>query len=448
MIKKRSIFLGAYLLWFIWGLSPLLCAAEQTRQPAIENLAFKILQKQAAEYEVSLSQLINDKLKKYIPEDRYYISVRIYWNPYQIEQLKSKKELKRKSGKLPGFPIFVKEEEKGIDYYLGAGSVMKLKVEVLLDETMSKKYADFIYQIIPVQARFVPERGDSVKVVSIPFPKSKVKKITMKEDVPLVGDEASSALISSIEKGKKQLSEMQPVILPPAIQKYVLDYEKQTSEKLKQTIAEYVEGKSFLLSVKFFWNPAEMKKLKKLVKNSDVEGKVKLPGFTIFLEERESIYEMISNSATLLRMEISILLDSSVSPEVDPFLKKMVPMSIKIIPQRGDLLTIIRGNFPKTGDQINFLAAQRSDKALQSDFEVENEINAAFNSADYRKGLILVDLLLSKKTDPYERIGLLKKKGSLHLLLQETELAKAAWEQVKRMNPESRQTIRFLEHIK
>lgn len=442
-------------LWILLWAGLLLLVAvpihAQDEGGSIENLAFKILQKQAAEYELALSDLITKSLGKYVPENRFHLSVRIYWNPHKIDQLKLKnQELAQKSTKLPGFPVFIREEERGLDYYLGAGSVMKLKVEVLVDENLPQRYQDFIYQMVPIQARFVPERGDTVAVTPIPFPESTARQaanLPLDKDVPLAADEASVALLQSIEDGKKRLEEMEPVILHPVLQRYIADYEKFIAAKLKTLVGDYVEEKKFLLTVKFYWNPQEVNQLKTLVSKSDIDGKVKLPGFTIYVEERESLYEMMSNSTTLLKMDISVMLDESVSPEVEPFLNKLIPMSVKIIPERGDKLVIFRGYFPKTGEELQRALAKKSDQALQTDLEFETEINQAFYEGNYRRSLVLVDLLLAKKTDPNERLPLLQKKGSLHLLLQEKALARAAWEEVRRINPESKDTNEFLKYL-
>lgn len=424
----------------------------QDEKGSVENLAFKILQKQAAEYEMALTDLITKRLARYIPEDRFHLSVRIFWNPYKIDQIRLKnKELKRKSTKLPGFPVFIREEERGLDYYMGAGSVMKLKIDVLIDETLPQRYTDFIYKMVPIQARFVSERGDSVEVTPIPFPESKIEEkpelASMDKDIPLSADDASVALMKSIEDGKKRLEEMEPVILHPVLQRYIADYEKYVTAKLKDLVGNYVADNKFLLSTKFYWDPEEIKKLKTLVTKADVDSKVKLPGFSIYIEERDSLYEMMANSTTLLEMEISIMLDESVSPEVDPFLRKMIPMSIKLIPERGDTLTITRGYFPKLGEELKRALSKKSDESLQTDQEYETEINEAFYNGNYRRSLVLVDLLLAKKTNPQERLPLLKKKGSLHLLLQEKELARAAWSEVRRIDPNARNTLEFLKYL-
>ena len=431
----------------VMGGSPLWAQEEGAE---IENLAFKILQKQAAEYELAMTDLISQSLGRYVPENRFHLSVRIYWNPSKIDQLKLKsEELKPKATKLPGFSVFIKEEQKGLDYYLGAGSVMKLRVEVLIDEKLPKRYSDFIYKMVPIQARFVAERGDTVRVTPIPFPEdaeTSRSKLSGK-DIPLASDDASAALLKSIDEGKKSLDEIQPVILHPVLQRYIVDYEEFINQKLRKLVGEYVEENNFLLNVKFFWNPDEINKLKTLITKSDAEGKVKLPGFSIYVEERDSLYEMMANSTTLLRMDISIMLDEAVSPEVEPFLKKLLPMSVKIVLERGDKLVIFRGHFPRLGERLKRAISKKSDRALTTDMEYEREIDQAFYSGDYRRSLVLVDLLLAKKTAPYERLPLLEKKGSLHVLLQEKELAKSTWDQVQRINPDSKDTIEFLKHL-
>lgn len=432
----------ASLALSICSLNPLYA---QSAQPQVENLAFKILQKQAAEYEQSLSSLISGKLSKYIAEDRFHLSVRIYWNPAKVEELKTRKELKPKSGKLPGFPVFVREEEQGLDYYLGAGSVMKLKVEVLLDETLPARYVDFIQKMVPVQGRFVPERGDVVRVIQIPFPKSRLANKMPDGDIPLASDEATNSLLASINDGKKELAELEPVIVHPVLQRYLSNYEAHVAKKLKDLINQYVDPKKYLLTAKFYWNPKEVEKLKSLVVKSDIQGKVKLPGFTIYLEEKDDIFQTISDSAQLLRTEINVMIDESNSPDVDAFVKKMIPMTIKLIPSRGDKLIVYRGHFPKLGEDLATFLAKKSNASMENQAELAIEIDDSFRTGNYRKALLLVDLLLAKATTATERLPLLKKKGSLHLLVNERELARSAYLEVKRINPADSEVQSLLE---
>jgi hypothetical protein len=429
----------------IWTPAMLLA---QEDQGTVENLGFKILQKQAAEYEQSLTDLLSGSISKYIPDDRFHLTVRIYWNPDKVRKLQSENsELKQQSGKLPGFPIFVRTEEQSIDYYLGAGSVMKLKIEVLIDEKLPTGYTDFIYQLIPVQARFVPERGDSVKVTPIPFPKSTSKpKDLTKAEVPFA-DDASMALLNSISKTQKQLDDIKPVILHPVLQRYVTDYEEYIEEKLGLLISEYVKKDNFLLSIKFYWNPDEINNLKKLVVQSDSEGKIKLPGFNVYVEERDSLYKIIANSTTLMRMEITLMLNESVSPDVEPFLHRLIPMAIKFKPARGDKLTIYRGHFPRLGAKLKEIVAKSGDKSLKNDADLQAEIDESFEIGEYRRSIVLIDLLLAKTTNSHMRLPLLKKKGTLHLLLHEKELASSAWEQVKEITPDDEEIKRLLEYI-
>jgi|APSaa5957512622_1039677.scaffolds.fasta_scaffold24754_2 hypothetical protein len=447
-MKNRS---GKYLIQLIVIFSliwmPIMVFGQEN--PAnVENLGFKIMQKQAAEYEQSLTDLLTGSIAKYIPDDRFHLTVRIYWNPDKVRKLQSKNsELKQQSGKLPGFPIFVRAEEQSIDYYLGAGSVMKLKIEVLIDEKLPPGYTDFIYQLVPIQARFVSERGDAVQITPIPFPKttSKPKDLT-KADVPFA-DDASMALLNSISKSQKQLDDIKPVILHPVLQRYVSEYEEYIEEKLGLLISEYVTKENFLLSLKFYWNPDEINNLKRLVVQSDAEGKIKLPGFNVYVEERDSLYKTIANSTTLMRMEITLMLNESVSPDVEPFLHRLIPMAVKFKPERGDKLTIYRGHFPRLGAKLKEIVAKSGDQKLKTDADLQAEIDESFETGEYRRSIVLIDLLLAKTTNSHMRLPLLKKKGTLHLLLQEKELALSAWNQVKEITPDDEEIKRLLEYI-
>ena len=444
-----SFIFSGLIVGFCYSLTAVAAVGQEAPQPQMENLAFKILQKQAAEYEQTLTDLLSKNIAKYIPESRFHLTVRIFWNPAEVAKLKKKnRELKKKPGKLPGFPIFIRNEEQSIDYYLGAGSVMKLKVEVLIDEKLPQQYTNFVYQLIPIQARFVAERGDSVKVVPINFPEATGKPVPIAKEVPLTSDDATLAVLDSIKKGQKDLDDIKPMILHPVLQRYVGEYEEYINEKLKLLVSEYVERKDFLLNAKFYWNPDEINKLKRLVVNADTEGKIKLPGFNVYVEERDSIYETISSSATLMRMEVTVMLDESVNPDVEPFLNRLIPMAVKFKPKRGDRLTVYRGHFPRLSAKLKSIAAKATDKDLQSDAEIQEEIDQAFETGRYRRGIVLLDLLLAKATDAYTRLPLLKKKGTLHLLLQEKELAQSAWQQVKEIHPNDAETIKLLEYIK
>ncbi len=429
--------------------APIVFGQVEQPQPQVENLAFKVLQKQAAEYERAITESLTRSVAKYIPESRFHLTARIYWNPTEIDKLKTKnKELKKKPIKLPGFRLFINKKEESLDYYLGAGSVLKLKVEVLIDDKLSQQYTDFIYKLVPIQARFVPERGDMVNVVPVLFPEAMGKPKLLPKDVPLAADDASLAVLDSIKKGQKSLEDIKPVILYPVLQRYVSDYEEYINQKLTQLISEYVERKNFLLNARFYWNSDEINKLKRQVVKADTEGKTKLPGFEVYLEDRDSIYQAIANSTTLMRMEISVMLDESVNPDVEPFLSRLIPMAVKFRPARGDRLTVYRGHFPRLDAALKTIVSKTTDEDLKSDAEFRAEIDQAFEAGEYRRGIVLLDLMLAKTASAYSRISLLKKKGTLHLLLQEKELAQAAWNQVKEMDPNDKEVIKLLEYIK
>jgi len=51
-------------------------------------------------------------------------------------------------------------------------------------------------------------------------------------------------------------------------------------------------------------------------------------------------------SASNIKMEINLLLDETVLPTVDTFLKEAIPLAINFDQKRGDTLAIIRKDFP------------------------------------------------------------------------------------------------------
>lgn len=476
---KRFSFLSLLFL-----LIPVIVTAQQKT----ENLAFKILEQKAAAYEKQLTESLQTSLARYIPSSRFHLSARIYWNPDQIDKIKLKNEpLKKKENKLPGFPIYIREEVKTLDYYMGSGSVMRLRINVLLDENLPESYELFVKRFIPIQARFVAERGDHMVLSRIRFPEARDDAMPDKQLEPLVMDDATSSLISSLEKHHQDRANMEPVMIHPLLQRYISEYENHITEKLSAIINKYVDEKDFLTNVKFFWNPNELSQLQHLIVRTDPQGKVKLPGFTIFLEERDSIYEAISNSTRLMRMEVSVLLNKKVPKETEPFLKKAVPLSVKFMPERGDKLKVERGLFPTkkkpestkqsimegpvanadqqdevpqeemgTEDDMNqgMQAGAQTPKAAQpfnskDPVQVRSRnINSAFEQGNYRKGIELVNNALLAAKSEREKVSLMKMKGSLHFMLQEKEQAMLSWENVLASRPNDVEAQEILNYLK
>jgi len=98
----------------------------------------------------------------------------------------------------------------------------------------------------------------------------------------------------------------------------IAPYEEQiVSRKLTELLLKYVSKTDFVVNVKFS------------------------------LIEKTEKTENAPPSASNIKMVINILLDDTVLPSVDTFLKEAVPLAINFDAERGDSLKIIRKRFPE-----------------------------------------------------------------------------------------------------
>jgi hypothetical protein len=160
-----------------------------------------------------------------------------------------------------------------------------------------------------------------------------------------------------------------------------------------------------------------------------------------------SLIENISNKengpplASNIKMAINLLLDDTVLPSVDTFLKEAIPLAINFDSKRGDSLAIMRKRFPeRSTDSIS--PEQRS--ALK-DYRVK--ILEAFQTGDYVSGLEWAEKGLKAAVKRSDKIFILKMKGSLHFLLEEKEEALETWEHVQNLDPNDEEVRQMLENL-
>jgi len=146
-------------------------------------------------------------------------------------------------------------------------------------------------------------------------------------------------------------------------------------------------------------------------------------------------------SASNIKMAINLLLDETVLPTVDTFLKEAVPLAINFDQQRGDSLEIIRKNFPERSD--NSLSPEQRG-ALK---EYRAKILEAFQTGDYVAGLEWAAKGLKVAVKRSDKIFILKMKGSLHFLLEEKEEALEMWQHVQRLDPKDEEVSQMLENL-
>ena len=192
----------------------------------------------------------------------------------------------------------------------------------------------------------------------------------------------------------------------------IAPYEEQiVRRKLNELLLKYVAKTDFVVNVKF-----------SLIENNE-ETKNTPP------------------SASNIKMAINLLLDETVLPSVDIFLKEAVPLAINFDQKRGDSLAIIRKDFPERSD--NSLSPEQ--RGALKDYRTK--ILEAFQTGDYVAGLEWATKGLKVAVKRSDKIFILKMKGSLHFLLEEKEEALEMWQHVQRLDPKDEEVSLMLENL-
>ena len=192
----------------------------------------------------------------------------------------------------------------------------------------------------------------------------------------------------------------------------IAPYEEQiVRRKLTELLLKYVAKTDFVVNVKF-----------SLIENNE-ETKNAPP------------------SASNIKMEINILLDETVLPTVDTFLKEAIPLAINFDQKRGDTLAIIRKDFPERSDS----SLSPEQRGALKDYRAK--ILEAFQTGDYVAGLEWAAKGLKVAVKRSDKIFILKMKGSLHFLLEEKEEALEMWQHVQRLDPKDEEVSQMLENL-
>ena len=192
----------------------------------------------------------------------------------------------------------------------------------------------------------------------------------------------------------------------------IAPYEEQiVRRKLTELLLKYVAKTDFVVNVKF-----------SLIENNE-ETKNAPP------------------SASNIKMEINLLLDETVLPTVDTFLKEAIPLAINFDQKRGDTLAIIRKDFPERSDS----SLSPEQRGALKDYRAK--ILEAFQTGDYVAGLEWAAKGLKVAVKRSDKIFILKMKGSLHFLLEEKAEALEMWEHVQRLDPKDEEVRQMLENL-
>ena len=192
----------------------------------------------------------------------------------------------------------------------------------------------------------------------------------------------------------------------------IAPYEEQiVRRKLTELLLKYVAKTDFVVNVKFS------------------------------LIEINNKNENAPPSASNIKMAINLLLDDTVLPSVDTFLKEAVPLAINFDPKRGDSLAIMRKRFPeRSTDSIS-----PEQRGALKDYRVK--ILEAFQTGDYVSGLEWAEKGLKVAVKRSDKIFILKMKGSLHFLLEEKKEALETWQHVQNLDPDDEEVSQMLENL-
>ena len=192
----------------------------------------------------------------------------------------------------------------------------------------------------------------------------------------------------------------------------IAPYEEQiVRRKLTELLLNYVAKTDFVVNVKFS------------------------------LIEKNTETENAPPSASNIKMAINLLLDDTVLPSVDTFLKEAVPLAVNFDSKRGDSLAIIRKIFPERSDD----SISPEQRTALKDYRVK--ILEAFQTGDYVSGLEWAEKGLKVAVKRSDKIFILKMKGSLHFLLEEKDEALEMWEHVQRLDPKDEEVRQMLNNL-
>ena len=192
----------------------------------------------------------------------------------------------------------------------------------------------------------------------------------------------------------------------------IAPYEEQiVRRKLTELLLNYVAKTDFVVNVKFS------------------------------LIEKNTETENAPPSASNIKMAINLLLDDTVLPSVDTFLKEAVPLAVNFDSKRGDSLAIIRKIFPERSED----SISPEQRTALKDYRVK--ILEAFQTGDYVSGLEWAEKGLKVAVKRSDKIFILKMKGSLHFLLEEKDEALEMWEHVQRLDPKDEEVRQMLNNL-
>ena len=361
----------------------------------LQDATSKQFSLQTVAYELRLKEHIDQLLARYLAPERYNVSVVVSWDEKLLQEVQLKSlplDTPVTDLPVPKMPDTQTSEEGEAGTEGTAGSL-----PVTLEEPTPTQ-----------RARSVdPDSNYELKhaVVSLKV------QVLLDNTLPGSQEQFIQQLIPAQEFYDTQRGDavtVERTSFPKPFSDSVAPYEEQiVTRKLTELVQKYVSPNEFVVNVKFT------------------------------LIDAESAMESTSN----IKMNIDLLLDEVVLPDVDTFLQEAIPLAVNFNAERGDTLNIIRKRFPER----NFGSVSSEQVAALRDYK--DKILEAFQTGDYVGGLEWADKGLRIAVRRQDKVFLMKMKGSLHFLLEEKDKALEVWQHVQRLDPADEEVRQMLENL-
>ena len=296
----------------------------------LQDATSKQFSLQTAVYELRLKEHIDQLLARYLAPERYNVSVVVSWDEKLLQEVQLKSlplDTPVDTLPLPKMPEAQTSEEGEAGAEGNAGNL-----PVTLDEPTPTQR---VRSVNPDSNYELKHAVVSVKV-----------QVLLDNTLPGSQEQFIQQLIPVQEFYSAQRGDsvtVQRTSFPKPFSDSVAPYEEQIiMRKLTELVQKYVSPNEFVVNVKFT------------------------------LIDTESATESSSN----IKMNIDLLLDEVVLPDVDTFLQEAIPLAVNFNAERGDTLNIIRKRFPER----NFGSVSSEQVAALRDYK--DKILEAFQTGD------------------------------------------------------------------
>ena len=434
-----------------------------------------MLSRKIADYEGYVQKIFHEEMASHISPERFTVTARISWDSNKLDALVSNND-------------DMKMTASAVDIRLGS-AISKLDVAVLIDQGLPERYDEFVKQLVLAHYLFRPARSDKLEVKRALFPSQNFLGSDFQSRLLAYEEEVrqrlNKALSQHIDEGsfevssrvfwdrqkleglkfqyqknakkKKSVQEIQPASIVEKLQVSVLldrNLSKENNDFIQSLISaqkDFQKQRGDVVNVQRIIFPSKDSigathetKLEETLKNL-LTNYISPKNFFVKVQ---LLPDKSDTKAGRPPIRVSVVLNDLLDPKIDEFVKQIVPFTLNTDTKSGDVVEINRKRFPESSNN-----SQISDHTLAGSATVEDiqdifvQIKAYYGQMDYEKALSLTNQALMMVAEREQKVQLLKMKGSLYYLMQDSESAKRAWNEVLRIEPnddEAKQSLSMM----